>query len=193
MQNQDYKLKYKDLKLKFMDAVDVAFRLGIEQGLQQAQIQQLQQQQAQQEQMAQQQGQPGQEQEDHSQEQGPQDDQDGSELDSHINELESMLHKTETSSPEYAVLSKSITGMKSMQAKMKKKHADKMIHSIGRAMKKPFIIGEKAQRNMSEPAKKSLNMQEELVKNIIDGWQKEEQDVFAKVTKTLGVEGILKG
>lgn len=67
MSQVNYKDKYLQLKQRFMESVDVAFRLGFEQGTQAAQMQQMQEQQqqiadqqAQQAQMAANGGQPGQ-------------------------------------------------------------------------------------------------------------------------------------
>ena len=48
----DYRAKYMDLKTKFQETVDLAWRLGFEQGAQQAQLDQVAQQQAQADQMA---------------------------------------------------------------------------------------------------------------------------------------------
>ena len=120
MKNQDWKLKYQDLKLKFMDAVDVSFRLGMEQGLQQAQMQQAQQQQAdaqaaQQAAMGQQPGQPGQEGQDMNSPESP----DGSELDSHIGQLEGMLNKSKQGSPEQGALQKSLDGIRAFQSNLR--------------------------------------------------------------------------
>ena len=48
----DYKAKYLDLKTKYQETVDLAWRLGFEQGARQAQLDQASQQQAQADQMA---------------------------------------------------------------------------------------------------------------------------------------------
>src|SRR5271165_1302820 len=100
MRNQNWQLKYADLKLKFHDAVDTAFPLCFEQGAQQAQVQQAQQQQAD-AQAAQQaaamgQGQPGEPPGDSGQ--FGQEPSNGSELDQHIGTLESMLGQSKPGS-----------------------------------------------------------------------------------------------
>lgn len=198
MKNQDYKLKYEDLKLKFMDAVDVSFRLGMEQGLQQAQIQQAQQQQAD-AQAAQQAAAMGQNPNQPGQEGGmPGEEQtDGSELDQHINTLESMLGQSKPGSPEQQGLQKSLDGIKmfknNLKQKFELKKSEEAIKAIGKAMKVPFTLSKAATKNMSEPAKKALNMQEQIVSELMKSMAEEEAKVTASITKTLDFEQILKG
>lgn len=201
MKNQDWALKYKDLKLKFMDAVDVAFRLGMEQGLQQAQVQQAQQQQADaQAQQAAMMGQPGQDPNaDPSQEgQMPgQESPNGSELDSHISQLESMLGKTETGSLEYMNLKKSLDGIKSFQNSLKMAHEHKAseltLKSIQKAMQPKFTLGKTATKNLSESGKKALNMQEQIVADLMKSMDDEQAKAQEAITKTLDFEQLLKG
>ena|ERR1035437_6482099 len=205
MKNQDYKLKYQDLKLKFMDAVDVSFRLGMEQGMQQAQMQQMQQQadqQAQQEAaMAGQDpnAQPGQEGQDPNAQPGQDPSaQNGSELDQHIGQLESMLQKFEPGDSEYAGLKKSLDGIKAHQNSIKSKYdlrmAEKAIAAIGKAMKSPtpFTIGKAASKNLSEPIKKALSMQEQIVSDLMKSMDDEEKKVAEAVNNTLSIEQLLK-
>lgn len=190
----DFKQKYKELKSKFKETVDLAFRLGVEEGLRQSQVQQAQQQQqaAEQAQMAAQQGQPGQP-GDPEQQGQPQEDpnqpQQGTELDSHIAELESMLQKMEDKTSDgYISLKKSLDKLQTFQGNQKAKIA---INAIGKAMKKPFVLSEKATKNMSVPAKKALNLQEQLVSDIMKGFAEEEKKVAEQIHKTLSLEGIL--
>ena len=200
MKNQNYRLKYQDLKLKFHDCLDVSFRLGFEAGAQQAQVQQAQQQQAdaqaaQQAAMGQQPGQLGQEGE-------PSGDsgqlgQDGSEMDQHINTLESMLGSAKPGSPEQANLQKSLDGFKAFQSSMKQTYelrkSEKAIKAIGKAMKTPFTLSKSATKNMSEPAKKALSMQEQIVEELMKSMDDEQAKTSEAITKTLNFEQLLKG
>jgi hypothetical protein len=196
MKNQDWKLKYSDLKLKFHDAVDVAFRLGYEQGAQGAQMQQAQQQQAE-AQAAQQQaamgGQPGQ---DMNNPESP-DGSNGSELDSHINQLEGMLGQSKPGSMEQEGLQKSIAGIKEFQLDLKQKYemkkAEKAINSIGNSMKPKFAFSKSATKNLSESGKKALNDQEKIVDELMKSFSEEEKKAAEAINKTLSFEQLLKG
>ena len=195
MKNQDYKLKYADLKLKFHDAVDVAFRLGFEQGAQQAQVQQSQQAEAAAQQAAMQPGQdpnaqPGQ---DMNNPESP----DGSELDQHIGQLENLLADSKPGSMEQAGLQKSLNGIKSFQFNLKQtaelKKSEKAIAAISKAMKPKFSLGKAATKNMSETAKRALNSQEQIVEDLMKSFAEEEKKAAESITKTLNFEQILKG
>ena len=200
MKNQDWKLKYQDLKLKFLDCVDTSFRLGFEQGAQQAQVQQAQQQQAD-AQAAQQAAAMGQQGQDPNaqpgQEMGGQEQSNGSELDQHIGTLEGMLSQSKPGSPEQAGLQKSLDGIKAFQSDLRQKYelkkSEAAIKAIGKAMKAPFTLNKAATKNMSEPAKKALNMQEQIVADLLKSMAEEEKKATASITKTLDFEQILKG
>ena len=202
MKNQDYKLKYNDLKLKFMDAVDVSFRLGFEAGAQQAQVQQAQQQQAdaqaaQQAAMGQQPGQPGQDPNDPNAQPGQEMGQDGSELDQHIGQLEGMLGSSKPGSPEQQTLQKSLDGIKAFQSSLKQtyelKKSEQAIKAIAKSMRSPFTLGKQATKNMSQPAQKALNMQEQIVADLMKSMDDEQAKASEAVTKTLSIEQLLKG
>jgi hypothetical protein len=190
MRNQDYKIKYADLKLKFHDAVDVAFRLGFEQGANNAQLQQAQQAQA-----AAQPGMPGQPGEDPNAQMEP--GSDGSELDQHIGTLESMLGQAKPGSPEQSALQKSLNGIKAFQSNLKQayelKKSEKAIAAIGKAMKAPFTLSKGATKNLSESGKKALNMQEQIVADLMKSMDEEEAKAKESITKTLNLEQLLKG
>ena len=197
MKNQDWKLKYSDLKLKFHDAVDVAFRLGFEQGAQQAQVQQVQQQQAAADKaaMAAQQGQdpnaqPG-------EEMPGQEQSDGSELDQHIGTLEGMLQGSQQGSPEQAGLQKSLNGIKAFQSSLKQSHelrkSEQAIKAIAKAMKPSFTLSKAATKNLSESGKKVLNMQEQIVEDLMKAMDEEQAKATQTITKTLDYEQLLKG
>ena len=187
MKNQDWKLKYSDLKLKFHDAVDTAFRLGYEAGAQGAQLQQAQQAQAA---ATAQPGMPGQEQP------GMEQQPDGSELDQHIAALESMVGSNKPGSPEDAALQKSLNGIKSFQQELKKssdlRKSEKAIAEIGKAMKAPFTLGKSATKNLSDSGKKALSMQEQIVEDLMKSMAEEEAKVKESINKTLSLEQLLK-
>lgn len=189
MKNQDYKLKYEDLKLKFIDAVDVSFRLGFEQGAQSAQMQQSQQDKADAQQAEQMQMQ-GQQMQGQDPNNPGSPDSSGSEMDQHINTLESMVNKQDPSSPETANMMKALNEMKTL-VEMKK--SEKMINSISNAMKPKFTIGKGANKNLSEHGKKALNDQEKIVDELMKSFALEEQKASEAIVKTLNFENLLKG
>lgn len=189
MKNQDWKLKYRDLKLKFLDCVDTSFRLGYEAGAQGAQLQQAQQDQAAEQAAAAQPGMPGQD----PNAQPGMPGQDGSELDQHIGTLEGMLGQAKPGSPEQAGLQKSLNGIKAFQLTLKKSANDKMISDIGKAMKPKFTLGKSATKNLSESGKKALNMQEQIVADLMKSMDDEQAKAATAITKTLDFEQLLKG
>lgn len=190
MRNQDWKLKYSDLKLKFHDAVDVAFRLGYEAGAQGAQLQQMQQDQAaaQQAEM----GQPGEQSGDSGQF-----GQDGSELDQHIGTLEGMLGQAKPGSIEQEGLKKSLNEIKAIQSSMKQKYelrkSEEAIKAIGKSVKAPFTLSKTATKNLSDHGKRALNDQEKIVDELMKSFDEEEKRATESITKTLDFEQILKG
>jgi hypothetical protein len=138
----NWRQKYQELKAKYMNSVDMAFRLGFEQGAQQATQDAAMQQQQQAEEAAAQQppgggGAPG----DDSGASAPGDDQaapmpggatpasapqpavpmaesehpDGTELDQHISKLESMLSKSELDPAERSDIMKSVEGIRAFR------------------------------------------------------------------------------
>jgi RNA-binding protein YhbY len=190
MKNQQWELKYKDLKLKFHDAVDVAFRLGYEAGAQGAQLQQMQQAQA-----ASVGGMPGQD--ELSGNSGGLDSQsNGSELDQHIGTLESMLQNSKPGSPEQSQLQKSLDGIKAYQNNIRQKYelhkSELAIKSIAKSMEPKFTIGKAATKNLSSTATKALNMQEQIVADLMKSMEDEEKKTAEAITKTLNLEQLLK-
>jgi hypothetical protein len=195
MKNQDWKLKYSDLKLKFHDAVDVAFRLGYEAGAQGAQLQQAQQDQAAAQAAAQ--GMPGQDPNAQSgQDPNSPESPDGSELDQHIGKLESMLQKSDPTAPQTLELKKSLEGIKAFQSSLKQasdlKKSEKAIAAIGKAMKPAFTLSKGATKNLSEHGKKALNMQEQIVNDVMKSFAEEEAHAATAIAKTLNFEQVLK-
>ncbi len=196
----DYKQKYQELKLKFKETADLCFRLGVEEGLRQGQIQQAQQQQADaqaMQQQAQMQGQDPNAQPGEEQQMPGQEGSDGSELDQHIGHLESMLQKTEIGSIEYMNFKKSLDGIKNFQSGLKQKYelkkSEQAIKAIGKAMKPAFTLGKAATKNLSEPAKKALSMQEQIVADLMKSMDDEQAKAAEAITKTLSFEQLLKG
>src|SRR5579863_10316387 len=165
----NYKNKYMELRSKYMNDLDMAFRLGFEQGGQQAQQDQMaqQEQQAQEIQTAAAGAQPGQPGETPSPEQPGQSETgsehpEGSELDQHIAKLESMIAKPEGASAQE--LGKSIEDLKKLtkswkeQSDLRKSHA--AISGIAKALHKPaFKMSKQASINLNDTAKKAVSMQ----------------------------------
>jgi hypothetical protein len=191
MKNQDWKLKYSDLKLKFHDSIDVAFRLGFEQGAANAQVQQAQQAQAAQQMQMGQQDQNG------MSDESNQEQSDGSELDQHINQLESMLQNTDPNSQEAESFKKSLEGIKEFQANLKKafelKKSERAIAEISKNIKAPFTLSKTATKNLSEHGKKALSSQEKIVDELMKSFAEEEAKAAETITKTLNFEQLLKG
>ena len=192
MKNQDWKLKYEDLKLKFMDAVDVSFRLGFEQGAQQVQLQQAQAA------LQPQPGMPGQEQPgEQSGDSGQLEQQpDGSELDQHIATLESMVGQAQPNSPEQQQMQKSLDGIKAFQHSLKQaselRKSEKAIAGIAKSLKAPFTLSKAATKNLSPNGKKALSMQEQIVEDLMKSMEEEEKKVAESINKTLSLEQLLK-
>lgn len=206
----NYKQKYEELKLKFMESVDTAFRLGFEQGsVQGMQDAQMQQQQMQAEQDAQMQqnagigqgqgseGSPaGTEQMENPNGGGIEDVPDsenpaGSELDQHIAKLESMVSKSETP---FADLAKTLSELKSIRkAELAKvsfnremKKSTQAISGISKALHKPaFKLGVQASHNMNSNAKQAVGMQTKIVDDIMKSWEEEEKSATSDIQKIL--------
>jgi hypothetical protein len=211
MSNQvNYKQKYEELKMKYMQDVDTAFRLGFEQGSVQAQQDQMmQQQQAEQELAAAQAGGiPGQGGGSEGSPAGEEQMQNpnggapgqmepdsenpaGSEFDQHIAKLESMISKSETTPEE---LKKAVEGIKSLQVKaaaarvqaIEMKKSYQAIPGIAKALHKPaFKIGKTASHNLTANAKQAVGMQEKIVTDIMKSWEEEEKKATSDITKIL--------
>ena len=213
--NINYKQKYQELKMKFMESVDAAFRLGFEQGALQSQQDQV----AQQDQMAQQQQmqqqaqqdqmntvQPGQEQpeqeqpeqEQPEQEQPEQEqsqlDQGGSELDQHIATLESMVSNGNAQPEE---IQKALHNLKSFRQnqlqEIELQKSAKSISAISQALHKPaFKLGVQASHNMTSNSKQALGMQHKIVEDILNKWEQEEQKATHDIKDILNIEGLFK-
>jgi len=209
----NYKSKYFELRSKYINDLDTAFRLGVEEGMKSAQQQQAMdaQAQAQEAQMAQAQalagGQPGEQpggeqpggndqpgMESQSEEGQPQPGMEGqpSELDQHIGKLEGMLGQN--TDPE---IQKSLNEIKNLRKAEKfaieMKKSEKAIAGIAKALHKPgFKLNALAQHNLSDTAKKSVSMQHKIVNDIMEKWQKEESNASKDITNILNIENLIK-
>jgi hypothetical protein len=194
-----------------MESVDVAFRLGYEQGAQSAQMQQMQQQQqqiaAKQAQMDTngindnqvQDGSNGAQIQDDSRGVGQQtgaagapQGMSGSELDNHINELEGLMQKSEYGTDQWETLKKSVDNLKAIKVKMDLSLNQDLIKSIGRNLNKPLVITGRAKHNMSDNSKNALTLQHKIVGEIMDTWTKEEAGLPTDIIKILQTEGLSK-
>lgn len=202
MSEINWKSKYDALKAKFMESVDMAFRLGHEQGQQEALMDQMAQSQQQQaDEMAQQsgmqgEGQPGDEQGQEADGQEPpvSAHPGGSELDQHISQLEGMLGKGEV---DMAAIIKSVKGFREFQKSAKLnndlKKSHQAIKGISKAMHKPaFKISQQANHNLSSSAKKAVGMQQKIVEDIMQSWDTETKKVGGDILSQLKVEGVIK-
>ena len=193
---QIWKTKYQDLKMKFINAVDNAFRMGMEQGLLQAQLQQAQDQQMQMQAQAQQgQGSPAQsggstdvngneigqtsdtkvsepkfpepgQEPEQSQQQHPS----GTPLDQHISELEGLMGKSELSSDD---LKKALEHIQ-------------LIKNEAHSHPVPEMSP-----NLDHSSKAALKMQSDIVSKVFSNWEKEERRASSDILNTLNMDGLL--
>lgn len=204
----DYKKKYQDLRARFVGSLDMAFRMGYEQGANEATMQA----QAQQAQAAMQQAQNAQAQVgamgggapqddqammDADQAAGPQDPSmqapggisagqagfqpvppQSEELDGYISELEGLVSKSEVA-PE--ALKKSIEKIKNFQMNTK----------LAKSMK-GLGFSKRAAKNLSPSAKKDLSLQEQVLDNIMAKWEKEAPRTVSDAMQVIGTEALSK-
>lgn len=200
MADVNWKSKYLELKSKYMSAVDASYRLGIQEGIQQAQVQQVQDQAAQQqadEQAAAQgqpgqdgQGQPGQSGQDGTEQAPDSEHPQGSELDQHISQLEGMLGKTELNIDDLQAIKKSVEALK-FGIEMKK--SDMAVKGIARALApKKFAISSTAQANLTPTAKAALEGQQRIVNDIMKAWDSQEPGLSKSIADIVAGEGLKK-
>lgn len=198
----DYKKKYLDLRSKYINDIDMSFRLGVEQGMQQAQQQQALDAQAQAKeaelnaqngiQAGATQTQPGQPEQPGQPGQSPEQAATSSELDQHIAKLESMLGQKPE--PE---LQKSLQAIVSLRKKEKDlsdmKKAEEAIKGIAAALHKPSLaIGVRASTNLNQSNKDALASQHKIVNDVMASWAEEEKRASKDISTILGVENLLK-
>jgi hypothetical protein len=199
----DYKKKYQDLRGRFINSMDSAFRMGYEKGANDAkqeqaamQMQQAQQMQAQQMQMGQQQGQPGQpgadeqaqmEQAQAEQAQGgdasAQPAQGQEELDQYIAELEGLVNKSDASP---ADLKKSLEKIKNFQTFAKMNSKFKPMN------KSSLSIPQQAAANLTAASKRELGLQEKIISDIMSKWELESSKSTSEAMQVLGTEALVK-
>jgi len=192
----NYKNKYMELRSKYMNDLDMAFRLGFEQGGQQAQQDQMAQQEAQAQEIqtaaaGAQPGQPGEGGDpgmDQSGAGAPEtgsEHPEGSELDQHIAKLESMIAKAEKSAPDE--LKKSVQEFQTIGADLRKlqktwkeqsdlRKSQAAIKGIVKALHKPaFKMSKQASINLNENAKQAVSMQHRIVADVMAKMEEEEK------------------
>jgi hypothetical protein len=216
-QEINYKKKYLELRGKYINDLDMAFRLGMEQGLQQAQQQQSMEAEANAQQMQMQQpqieaqGMGGQRapQEDDSttspgqntpgQSAKPEDDQvsmpnqmeqQNSELDQHIGRLESMLGSS--AEPDIQKSLQAIASLRKAQRDaLDMKKAESAIQGIAKALHKPgFKFGVQATSNLTDNAKTTVSMQNKIVTDVMAAWANEEDKASKDISSILNIEGL---
>jgi hypothetical protein len=182
----DYKKKYQELRAKYISSMDVAFRMGYQQGQQDAAMEQMQQQLAQQQQQLMQtqqmmqtqpQQQPGAEmptEEPPAGEQAPQQNEEmaqnpqaqGEPVDAYINELEQLVSKSDVSPADL------------------KKSIDKLKKSSEKSLS--FRV------NLPEASKKAVTMQQHIVDGILKKWESEAALTANGAMKLLSTEALTK-
>ncbi len=217
----NYKSKYMELRAKYMNDLDMAFRLGFEQGGQQAQQDQAMQ--AQQDQMAMDQAamqgqaggaldQPGQEVLGQPNQPGAESEQPGqesaqpgavnamagqpTELDQHISKLESAIAKSEngSSDPEIKKLLENlvVTRKAELMAVQMKKN-EQAISSIAKALHKPsFKMSKQASHNLNSNAKSAVSMQHKIVSDVMEKMEAEERKASTDIKAILNLDGLTK-
>jgi hypothetical protein len=205
MQGPDYKSKYKELRAKYINDLDMAFRLGCEAGAQQAQMQQTLDTQAQMNEQNSQieSGDANLSTEAGSPETNAQENSNaadnmesaqagGSELDQHINRLEGMLGSD--ASPE---VKKSLDAILSLRKAEKQaqelRKSQAAISGIAKALHKPaFKLGVQASHNLSDNAKKAVSLQHKIVNDVMKSWEEQENKAKNSIENILNIEGLLK-
>lgn len=178
----DYKQKYEELKAKFMSSVDQAFRLGYEQGMQKAQQESMQQPMPEETVPGQENVQPGTEEEN------------GSELDSYISQLEGMVGNKDAKEED---IKKTLHGIKIFRKKqleqIELKKSAQAIPEIAKALHKPsYKANVQATQNLTDNAKKAVTMQQKIVTDIMEKWEKEEIKAAKDIKTAIEIEGLLK-
>lgn len=205
---QDYKMKYMELRSRFVSSLDVAFRLGYQKGQQDGQMQQMQQQQAQQMQMQQQMmgqmQQPSALQQDQSsagleqsaenfENQAQNLDQNGaSEIEQGIQELEELLGKgeidTKSAQSLLNLLNKSLSKLNNSTSLAKSEDLKRM--NEGKEIFKQAAIGHN--KNIQSKSEEAHSLQKKIVNDILKKWESEEQEAAGDILNTLKIEGKIR-
>ena len=203
----NYKNKYMELRAKYLNDLDASFRLGFEQGAQQAQQDQMAQQQADAQAMQQaalagqggapgEGGAPGQEGGGQPGEPAPGQagEAGGSELDQHISQLEGMLGKPDAKPEE---IQKSLQAIKSFRKSqleaIELRKSTAAIKGIAKALHKPaFKMSATASHNLKDNAKQAVSMQHKIVNDVMAKMEAEERRASTDIKTLLEVEGLTK-
>ena len=209
----NYKKKYLELRAKYISDLDMAFRLGFEDGQQASQQQQALDAQAKVQESEQKQalaeaggmseeGQPPSapgEENQHPGEEGQQPPQpgsegsNGSELDQHINKLESMLGSSEQSPEIKKSLEAILSLRKDEKLAVQLKKSEKAAKGIVSTLHKPqFKMGAQAQHNMTDNSKRTLSLQHKIVSDVMKAWKEEETKASSDIKSILDVESFIK-
>lgn len=211
---QDYKMKYTELRSRFVSSLDVAFRLGYQKGQQDSQVQQLQQQQEQQQQqLAMQQQQLMQQQ--NAAQQAPPQEQEGSgymeqgasqfeqqaqdlqqqgvsEIEQGIKELEELLNKGEGNPSSMkailGIFNGSLNKINQSQSLKKTEHL-KLMNEGKEIFKQAAVRHNESIQKFSE---ETHSIQKRIVNDILKKWEDEEKEVSKDIMGTLKVEGKVK-
>lgn len=189
----DYETKYKNLKAKYLNTVDLAWRLGYEEGLKEAQTDQAQQmaqmaQMPQEEDNQESEAQEAETQEAAEQNAAPQED----ELGKHIEKLEGMLGKSEFSGVDVVELKKTLNDIRSLQTSinliksMENAKNSKMVKSLD------FKLSPKLIKNVSDSGKKALTLQHKIVENVFSKWEKDSKKTGNEIVDLLNISGLTK-
>lgn len=196
----DYKQKYSELKARFMSAVDAAWQDGYQHGTQDSQVDQANQDKAQADAEAAGMGQPGQEGEATEGQPGEQapgtqpasQNPNEDELGQHIEKLEGMLGKGELTLGNEE-LKKTLNDIKSLQIQI---NLTKSMESIKNTklgkFSQPIKLTKKLENNLKEPAKKALSLQQEILSNVFNKWEKDESKASSDISSILKIDGLTK-
>lgn len=166
----DYKRKYEELKARYIQSLDLAFRSGYEQGFNESKNQQNSQQ------LEPLPSTP----ENMDRPMNPESDSD--ELDQAIAKLENLVNKSEPSADD---LKKSIDLIKNehMHKKMLKK--TKSLNALDK-------VSNSYKVNLPENSKAAVAMQQKVVEDILRKWETEESKISKDITQFLGTEALTK-
>lgn len=177
----DYKKKYQNLRARYIEAIDVAYRSGFEAGMSKAQQDSIaQQMQMQAQQMQQMQG--GMPPQGAGQERPPQQMQGPDEVSQAVAELESLVNKSE---PSIDDLKKTINTLK-----------DNLMHkSLSEKTKEiglPKVYSNSYKVNLPENSKQEVAVQAKIVDDILNKWSQESSEASRDIATALGTESLTK-
>ena len=217
----NWKQKYTELKAKFMESVDMAFRLGFEQGAQQASQQAAQEQQMQQQAMQAQGGAPG------APGAGgppggqgptgrPEEDQDFADQEypptkpgepgKGVQPMQESEHPGGSELDQHIAMLESMINksegldidqlkktVEGLKFQVEMRKSSSAIPEIAKALHKPkFKLGVQASHNLNSTAKNAVTMQERIVTDIMQKWEEEEKRASRDILSQLNIEGLTK-